>query len=139
MESKEEVLDKIINAILKISGAQRACLFIKSANSDKPLYMAASGGKPVDAESDNDMQKVIALALENMKIISSDDAAFHENFKENINTSQKISILCIPLSFRKRITAVLYLDSSDFVISVSDEILAVINALIIQAVTEIIL
>jgi DNA-binding CsgD family transcriptional regulator len=139
MKSKQEMLDKIINAILNISGAQRACLFIKSGNLDQPIYIAASGGKPVDIVSENAIQKIINLALENMKIIYSDNAALQENNNDNINTFQKVSMLCIPLCFRKQITAVLYLDNVESIIPAPDGILTIINALIIQAVTVIIL
>jgi predicted ATPase/DNA-binding NarL/FixJ family response regulator len=140
MESGRQVLGKIIAGVLKISGAQRACLFINKDKSDQSLQILAAGGLPTDRELDHIILKIAALALKKQKIIQGDDAVEEENLHEFAKTIKNIkSLFCIPVSYRNRIRAVLYLDNSDSSFSVPDEIFPIINALIIQAVTETIL
>jgi DNA-binding CsgD family transcriptional regulator len=125
---------------LRLSGARRAFFFISAGNEDQVLRLEASGGAMADSEPDHIIWKIAALALKKQRTIQSGDITA-EKYIVNLSLAiQDVTpFICIPVSFRKNINTALYLDNSDSSFDMPDDTYTVINALIIQAVTEIVM
>ncbi|HID89920.1 MAG TPA: adenylate/guanylate cyclase domain-containing protein [Anaerolineae bacterium] len=132
-----EVLNRVMDQIVSLTGAERAFLMLVDEETGKPEFRAA---RNLDRETitgpafEISRSVVHRVAQEGRPVLTTDaqlDPRFRD--KESVVSYNLRSILCVPLRVRERVTGVIYADSRIRTGLFSEQDLALLSAFADQA------
>ncbi|MGV8057840.1 MAG: sigma 54-interacting transcriptional regulator [Smithellaceae bacterium] len=127
-ENLEQLLTKIITSISRLTGAERAALFIKDGNASE-IKMIASRNFLEEEIQEASFEKSLSAIHSAMASHDSEIIQYDLNRKDSADFRQ---IIITPLRSGKRITGVLYQDSRFFSLKTSPDDIKLLSALASQ-------
>ncbi len=134
LNNRDQILERIVSVTLRLSGAQRAFLFLTGEDPDELSGIIKINSEELNKESTYIIKKIAQLAYVRQEIIDRDDVFNEGSFEEFYKIIIEIkSLLCIPIIYENSVRAVLYLDNSVSSFALSGETLQIVNAMMIHA------
>lgn len=111
----EEVLEDVMDTIIRITGAERAYLMLKN-NMNQELEIAVARNwdrENIDEGDANFSRSIVAQAMEGQEAIIATNAQSDARFRDvkSVMANNLRSILCVPLAFSGQVIGVLYADN----------------------------
>ncbi len=111
----DRVLEQVMDAVISLTGAQRAYLMLRDADSSELMIRAARNwdGANIDKAEASFSRGVVNAALEQKQAILTSNALMDNRFQErqSILDQTMRSIICIPFMWRDQPIGVLYADN----------------------------
>lgn len=111
----DRVLEAVMDAVISLTGAQRAYLMLRDSNSTELAIRAARNwdGANIDKAEASFSRGVVDAALEQKQPILTSNALMDNRFQERQSILEQTlrSVVCIPFMWHDRIIGVLYADS----------------------------
>ncbi|MGV8058321.1 MAG: sigma 54-interacting transcriptional regulator [Smithellaceae bacterium] len=127
-ENLERLLTKIITSISRLTGAERAALFIKDGNASE-IKMIASRNFLEEEIKEASFEKSLSAIHDTMV---SQDGKILQNVTGSQDSSDFRQIIITPLRSGRRVTGVLYQDSRFFSLKTSPDDIKLLSALASQ-------
>lgn len=116
----DELLERVLDSAIEVTGAERGCLFImnpEAVNSadnwiTKRVFRRLDPSELESAEFRPSLTVIDQVMATRQGVCQSD--ALMENPSHSVEIARLRSILCEPLLIRKRLIGIIYLDSSKF-------------------------
>jgi transcriptional regulator with GAF, ATPase, and Fis domain len=110
------LLEKVMDTVIEVSGAERGFLILKEAGGDEEFKVKVS--RNIDRESIKDAREkisgtIVREVLENGRSVLLTDAAQDSRYsgRESILSMKLRSVLVVPLRHRERVLGAIYLDN----------------------------
>ncbi|MBI4575481.1 MAG: HD domain-containing protein [Planctomycetes bacterium] len=107
----DHLFNLVIDAILKVTRAERGFIVMKEGSSYRPVVRRVPGGGKGRSSISN---TILKESLENGLSVLSVDAMNDDRFKsgESVITGRVGSVMCVPVEFHDKVLGAIYVDSS---------------------------
>ncbi len=131
----EETIQTVIDAVIRLTGAERGMLVLKEAGKLQTQVMRNATGKPFSEKALNFSKSIVQRALAEKKPLLTNNAQIDPRFQdsESIFALGLRSILCAPLIYRDVELGVIYVENRAHAGIFSPDDLAVLAAFTNQA------
>ncbi len=132
----DETLNKVMGALISLTGAERGCLMLAEENGHLDMRAARNLDQQSASPSDLELSlTVVQRVIRDGQIVLTTNAQIDPRFsaQESIVAYHLRSIVCVPLTVRGRVIGAIYLDNRLREGVFSEEILPLLNAFANQA------
>ncbi|MBU0573665.1 MAG: AAA family ATPase, partial [Candidatus Margulisbacteria bacterium] len=132
----DKVLEKIMDSIIEVLGAQRGYLFLNNEKGEPEVKVARNLEKATLNSGDFEFSRnIIDHVVKSGESMVITDAQTDERFrtKKSISAYALKSILCVPLQYKEKMVGVIYLDNKLVTRLFTGEHLKLLSALAVQA------